>query len=180
MKMQKQTPIPQALERKYPEPVVLITTADGRGRTNIMSVGWYSIVSSEPWMFLVAIDSGAFTYDLIRKTREFNVAFPDETMAGAVLLAGTVHGHQRDKLQETGLRTQPAIQIKPPLIMDAVANFECRLVKILKPGDCPLLIGEIVAAHVRRKAGAHRLYTIAPNYRLEGVRPHRPGKVARG
>jgi len=171
MKMQKQTPIEKALECKYPESVVLITTADGRGRTNIMSVGWYTIVSSEPWMFLVGIDSGAFTYDLIRKTREFNVAFPDETMAAAVLLAGTVHGHQRNKLEETGLRTQPAIKIKAPLIAKAVANFECRLVKTLKPGDCPLFIGEIVAAHVRGTSGARRLYTVAKGYRLDGVRP---------
>lgn len=169
--MQKNVAIKKALAKKYPESVILITTADGRGRTNIMSVGWYTIVSSDPWMILVGIDTAAYTYTLIRKTRAFNVAFPDETMARAVLHAGTVHGYQRNKLKETGLITQPALKIDAPLIAEAVANFECRLVKILQPGDCPLFIGQIVAAHIRRKPGARRLYTVAQGYRLRGVRP---------
>jgi flavin reductase (DIM6/NTAB) family NADH-FMN oxidoreductase RutF len=28
-----------------------------------------------------------------------------------------------------------------------VANSECRLVQIIKPGDCPLVIGKVEAAH---------------------------------
>ncbi len=170
--MQKTTSIEAALNRKYPEPVVLVTSGDIRTRANVMAVGWYTLVSSEPWMFLIGVDTGAFTHDLIRKYREFTVAFPSESMSRSVHFAGTVHGHRRDKIREAQLAIQPATQIRAPLIADAVANFECRLVRTLHPGDCPLFMGEIVAAHVARQSTRHRLYTVAPGYRLQGVRPH--------
>lgn len=169
--MQKRVPIEKALERKYPEPVVLVTSCDRAGRPNVMAVGWVTIVSSGPWMFLLGIDREALTYANLRRTREFVVAFPHEGMARAVLHAGTVHGHGRDKISEAGLRTQKAARVRPPLLTDAVANFECKLVRVLTPGDCPLLIGRVVAAHVNTNPKLRRLMTVGPRYRLAGVRP---------
>lgn len=169
--MQKRTQIEKAFARKYPEPVVLVTTRDRAGRPNVMAVGWTATVSSGPWMFLLGIDSEALTLANIRKTRQFVVAFPHEGMAKAVLHAGSVHGHGRDKLAEAGLKTQKAAIVKAPLIADAVANFECKLVEITQPGDCPLVVGKVVAAHVNTDETVKRLYTVAPGYKMTGVRP---------
>ena len=99
------------------------------------------------------------------------VAFPNEKMAKATLIAGTRHGHKRDKIIESGLATQKASKVKAPLISDAVANFECTLVAIYKPGDCPLIVGKIVAAHENGQKNVKRLVTAGPGYKLTGVRP---------
>ncbi|MBN1267992.1 MAG: flavin reductase family protein [Kiritimatiellae bacterium] len=171
--MQKRTTVEQAFKRKYPEPVVLVTSRDKAGRPNVMAVGWTAIVSSGPWMFLLGIDSEALTFPNIRKTREFVIAYPHERMGKAVLHAGSVHGHGRDKLAEAKLKAQKASKVKAPLVADAVANFECKLVRIVTPGDCPLVIGEVVAAHVNTNSKLRRLCTVGPDYQLGGVREAR-------
>lgn len=169
--MQKKANISKALKRKYPEQVVLVTTRKPDGGANVMAVGWVAIASSEPTMFMLGIDDSAYTYALIRKTKEFVVAFPSETMAKAVVYVGTRHGHKCDKIIGSGLVTQSADKVKAPLIANAVANFECNLVAIHQPGDCPLVIGKVVAAHENANAGIKRLYTVAAGYKMAGVRP---------
>jgi flavin reductase (DIM6/NTAB) family NADH-FMN oxidoreductase RutF len=168
--VQKKSKIEKALQRKYPEQVVLVTTRGLQGEPNVMAVGWVTIASSDPWMFVLGIDSGAYTFELIKKTKEFVVAFPHEGMGPQVLYVGTHHGRGCNKLSEAGIPTQKASKVRAPLIADAVSNFECRLVKIVQPGNCPLVVGEIVAAHVNEYKCLRRLYTVAPNHVLAGVR----------
>lgn len=169
--MQKKTSVSKALLRKYPEQVVLVTAARPEGGANIMAVGWIAIASSTPPMFVLGIDDQAYTYELIKNMKEFVVAFPSEQMGKAVLYAGSKHGNNCDKLAESGLGVQPASKIKAPLISGAVANFECKLVDIYRPGDCPLITGEVVAAHENAKSDIMRLYTVGSGHKLGGVRP---------
>jgi len=136
-----------------------------------MAVGWVAIASGKPAMFVLGIDDGAYTYELIRKTKEFVVAFPDERMAKEVVYVGTRHGRKCDKIIGSGLFVQSADKVKAPLIANAVANFECELVAIHRPGDCPLIIGKVVAAHENVNAGVRRLYTVAAGHKMAGVRP---------
>lgn len=159
-----------ALERKYPEQVVLVTSRSRNGHANVMAVGWIALASDDPLMFMLGIDAGAYTYPVICQTKEFVVAFPHEKMAAATRYVGSHHGRWIDKFALTGLATQRAKTVRAPLIAEAVANFECRLVKIIRPGNCPLLIGRVVAAHVNRRPALKRLYTVGPGHRLAGVR----------
>ncbi len=176
--MQRQETIAAALPRKYPEQVVLVVTRGGDGRGNIMAVGWTGIASGDPLMFMLGIDEGAYTYELIRATRTFVVAFPSDQMGAAVLHAGAVHGRNRDKLAETGLATAPALRVAAPLLSDAVANFECELADIFQPGDCPLIFGRVLVAHVNTDPALQRLYTVGPGHAMAGVRVAGPIKTS--
>lgn len=169
--MQKKVNIQKALKRKYPEQIVLVTTRKPEGGANVMAVGWVAIASEEPLMFVLGIDGGAYTHELIKKTKEFVVAFPNEKMAKEVLFAGTRHGQNCDKIAGSGLRIQKADKVKAPLIADAVANFECKLVAIYQPGDCPLIIGKAVSARENIESDLKRLYTIGAGYKMSGIRP---------
>jgi flavin reductase (DIM6/NTAB) family NADH-FMN oxidoreductase RutF len=169
--MQKHVKFSEAITRKYPEQVVLVTTRSRQGQANVMAVGWVTIASGEPPMFVLGIDDGAYTFELIRQTQEFVVAFPSEQMASQTLFAGTHSGRDKDKFAEAGLSVQDGTAVKAPLIRDAVANFECMLLQVVKPGDCPLVIGQVVAAHVNEDETVRRLYTLAKGYVLGGVRP---------
>lgn len=172
--MQVKSDIPAAIARKYPEQVVLVTTRGPEGHANAMAAGWVTVVSGEPLMFALGIDEEAYTYELVRQTRQFVVALPHAGMAGPALHVGSHHGRGRDKLAESGLRTQTAALVQAPLLADAVANFECELVTIVKPGDCPVVIGQVVAAHVNEDASLKRLYTLAPQHVMGGVEAVRP------
>lgn len=168
--MQKITILKKASARKYPEQVVLVTTKSRKGKTNAMAVGWVAIASGDPMMFVLGIDDGAFTYELIRQTKEFVVAYPGEKMAKQVLYVGENHGHDRDKIKECGMKTQKAVKVGAPLVADAVANFECKLVDIFQPGDCPLVVGKVVTAHENRNPAMKRLCTVGAGHKMGSVR----------
>ena len=69
--MQQPEEIQNAILRKYPEQVVLVTTRAPEGRLNVMAVGWTAIASGDPLMFMLAIDNASLTYGLIQATRSF-------------------------------------------------------------------------------------------------------------
>ena len=99
------------------------------------------------------------------------VAFvPAQAMGRPVLHAGSCHGRGRDKIAEAGLAVQEGVKVRAPLIAEAVANFECELADIFQPGDCPLVVGKVVAAHAHKDPDLKRLYSVARGYKLAGVR----------
>ena len=164
--MQKECSIEKAWSRKYPEQVVLVLTKNASGRVNAMAVGWVALVSDEPPMFLVGIDDGAYTLELIRENKEFVIAYPSQNMAKETLYFGTVHGHEEDKLTRSGLNLTDGKVVSVPLLADAVANFECRLVTEYRPGNCPLVVGEVIAAHENGDENVLRLVNWAKGYDL--------------
>ena len=165
--MQKLASIEQVWQRKYPEQVVLALTVNEQNQVNIMTIGWVAVVSDEPPMYMLGIDDNAYTLELIRQNKEFVIAFPAKTMAGAALFCGTVHGHKIDKGRECGLNFAPGSKINVPILADAVANLECRLVTEYRPGNCPLIIGEVVAGHVNCDENVQRLINAGPGYLLQ-------------
>jgi len=165
--MQKEVSVNQAWQRKYPEQVVLVITKSSDGRINLMAVGWVCIVSDDPAMFLIGVDDPAFTLELIRQNKEFVIAYPDKDMAEATLYCGTVHGHNIDKGSASKLRFTAGKNIDVPLLADAVANFECELVTEYRPGNCPLIVGKVVASHVNCDDSVTRLVNTAPGYKLQ-------------
>lgn len=164
--MQKSASITEAWSRKYPEQVVLAVTKSAEGKINLMAIGWVCLVSDDPPMFLVGIDDPAYTLELIRKHGEFVIAYPSQSMAKETLYAGTVHGHNEDKGKNSGLEFVPGIKTSVPILADAVANFECRFVAEYRPGNCPLIVGEVVASHVNTDPEITRLVNWGPGYQL--------------
>jgi flavin reductase (DIM6/NTAB) family NADH-FMN oxidoreductase RutF len=164
--MQNECDVLKAWERKYPEQVVLVITKNKAGRINAMAVGWISIVSDEPAMFQVGIDDNAYTLELIRETKEFTIAYPSKEMAKEVLYFGTTHGHNEDKAKNSKLAFIPAKKIDGALLEDAVANFECKLVTEYRPGNCPLVVGQVVASYVNSNENLLRLVNMGPGYQL--------------
>ncbi len=164
--MQKISTIEEAWARKYPEQVVLAITRNRDGRVNLMAIGWVCIASDEPPMFIIGIDDNAYTLELLRESREFVIAYPAGNMAQETIYVGTTHGHNEDKALKSGLKFAPATMVEVPLLADAVANFECRLVEEYRPGNCPLIVGEVVACHVNSDESITRLVNFGQGYKL--------------
>ena len=89
-------------------------------------------------------------------------------MAKETLYVGTTHGHNEDKATKSGLKFTPAEKVNVPLLADAVANFECRFVTEYRPGNCPLVVGEVVASHVNTAKEIKRLVNLGKGYQLGG------------
>ena len=144
----KQVSFSEAIKKKYPEWVVLISTMDDRGRANVMPAGWAMIVSGEPFMFAVAVGHGRYTHNCIRSGREFVIGFPGPGMEEVIKYCGSRSGKDVDKFRETGLEALPATRVKPPLMGGCIVNLECVLEGELETRDHTTFAGRVVAAHV--------------------------------
>ena len=165
--MQKKSTAANVWKRKYPEQVVLAITRSEDDRTNVMAIGWVAIVSDDPVMYMLGIDDNAYTLELIRKNKEFVIAFPAKSMAHETLYFGTTHGHDIDKGKISKLEFIPGEKVSVPLLADAVANIECKLVTEYRPGNCPLVIGEAVAWHENTDENIKRLVNAGSGYDLQ-------------
>lgn len=139
--------IPMAMRRHSIEPTVFVVSGNGVDELNVMAAGWNVKCSYVPPMLAVALSENCYTQELVRKTGEFVIAVPSPELYEQLEYVGSVSGFDTKKFQHTDLKTQPATEIKVPLLVDARVNFECRLETAVRTGDHYLCIGRIVAAY---------------------------------
>jgi len=167
--MQVEAIIDDAIEKKYPEPIVIVLAKEKNGKVNPITLRCCMFTSFMPPRVVISMGKNWHSLEVILKAKEFVLSFPSELQAESALLFGTKSGKYMDKLAASGIRTLPAKRINCLLIEDAVANFECRLSGKLRTGDHVILVGEIIAAHVNPEAPG-RLFTIDEDFNLSGVR----------
>ena len=123
-----------------------LITSNGPHGQNIMSAQWTYMVSYEPGMIAVCIGEGA-TLENIKKTKEFGVSLVSEGQNIISSLAGNFSGKEIDKitaLKKLGFKFTKAQKINAWLVAGSAIQFECKLVKALRPGDHTIFIGEVV------------------------------------
>jgi flavin reductase (DIM6/NTAB) family NADH-FMN oxidoreductase RutF len=131
--------------RLFPYGLYAVTANDGELASG-MTANWLTQVSFEPPQVAVAVESDARTLELIRAAGHFAVnvlATGQRELAG---LLGRRSKNVPDKLQQTEYR---AGETGAPILADALGAVECRVVAELPVGDHTLVVGEIVAAHLR-------------------------------
>lgn len=147
----------EAMSRKYPEWVVLVSTKDKEGKPNVMPAGWAMIVSGNPPMFAVAIGHGRYTHEIVEDQKEFVIAFPAPGMEQIISYCGSHSGRDVDKFVETDLEAIKADELGAPLIAGCPINLECMLKGELETGDHTVFAGEVVASHIEEDVSEHLL-----------------------
>ncbi|MDH4101121.1 MAG: flavin reductase family protein [Nitrospirota bacterium] len=132
----------------HPRAAFFITTADSDGKPNVMTCTWATPVSEEPPMLIVCIEKQHHTAELIRRSGEFGISIPSDTMVEQLVLCGTLSGHKDDKFAKAGLKQLPARYIKAPLIDDCIGWLECRVTDTVEAGECYAFVGKILSAAV--------------------------------
>lgn len=145
--------IDEATRLKYPEQIVLVTSVGSNGVPNIITIGWTMYCSGSPPMVAIAVGKTRHSHALISETRQFVYAFPGADLEKEMLLCGTRSGRDMDKFKETGLTAVPASKVKPPLIGECLANFECEVEQAIDTGSHTIFVGRIVAAWTSERAG---------------------------
>jgi flavin reductase (DIM6/NTAB) family NADH-FMN oxidoreductase RutF len=145
----KKQPFPVGQVRRYlePGPVVLVTSRKGE-RSNIMTMGWHSILEFSPSLVGCVIASGNHSYGMIRASGECVLNLPTADMVDIVAKIGNVSGADIDKFAAFGLTQAPASTVDAPLIAECHASFECRLHDDTLVDKYGYFIFEVVAAHV--------------------------------
>ncbi len=136
-----------ALSKVYrliePGPVLLMTTAR-KGRANVMTMSWHTMLDFEPPLIACVIGEGDYSFAALKATRQCVLAIPAAQMASKVVKIGNCHGDQMDKFKTFGLTPLPAATVAAPLIGECFANLECRVVDSVRRYD--LFVLEVVKA----------------------------------
>jgi flavin reductase (DIM6/NTAB) family NADH-FMN oxidoreductase RutF len=137
----------------YPKLAVIIT-AGSPGRENAMAAAWHTSVSSNPPLYGIAVTSKRLTYALIIESGEFAINFLPLERADLVAAVGGVTGRDVDKFERFGIVKEKALKIAAPVLRDAHACYECKLVSHEPCGDHEWMVGEVVATHWSEEAFA--------------------------
>lgn len=143
--------LPASLVRRYlePGPIVLVSSA-WRDETNIMTVGWHTVMEFTPSLVGCVIAESSYSFDLIRRAKECVINLPTTALTDQVVGIGNCSGASVDKFAEFGLTAEPARRVRAPLIRECHANFECRLKDGALINRYNFFIFEVVKARVAR------------------------------
>lgn len=140
----EELPLGKAFTLIEPGPVILVTTHDGH-KDNVMTISWTMVLDFSA-KFAITTGPWNHSYAALTKTKECVVAIPTVDLLDTVVGVGTCSGTDTDKFETFGLTRGPALQVRAPLILDCLANIECRVVDIVESHDIVVLQG--VAAHI--------------------------------
>ncbi|MFH1485312.1 MAG: flavin reductase family protein [Chloroflexota bacterium] len=135
----------------YPS-VASIVTCHARGKDNGMAAAWNFPLSHTPPIFGVCVSAKRFSYELILEAGEFAVNFLPYSSIELIERMGANSGRDVDKFARFSVAVEKAVKIGAPLLKDAYAAYECRLLEHRLYGDHELVIGEVVAAHYDSEA----------------------------
>ncbi|MGC4115639.1 MAG: flavin reductase family protein [Myxococcales bacterium] len=130
-----------------PGPIVLVSSAL-RGRRNVMTLGWQTVMEFTPSLVGCVISRANFSHELIRKSRECVLNVPTVELATKVVGIGNCSGREVDKFATFELTAVPAARVKAPLIAECHSSFECRLVDTRLVHSYDFFVFECVQAHV--------------------------------
>ncbi|MDE2118593.1 MAG: flavin reductase family protein [Betaproteobacteria bacterium] len=146
--MKKKTyPLSQVYRLLEPGPVVLVTTAH-KGKANIMTQSWHTMMEFEPPLVGCVISGRNYSFDALLKTKECVLSIPSVEMAKQVVGIGNCSGEKVDKFRKFKLTPLPASQVMPPLIAECYANLECRVADTRMVNKYNFFVLEVVKAWI--------------------------------
>lgn len=144
----KKKDFPVSRVRRYlePGPIVLVSSK-WKGRANIMTMGWHTVMEFTPSLVGCVISSGNHSFKMIRDSGECVINLPATTLTDTVVKIGNTSGAEIDKFKEFGLTPEEGELVEAPLIRECHANFECRLYDDALVEKYDFFIFEVVKAH---------------------------------
>jgi flavin reductase (DIM6/NTAB) family NADH-FMN oxidoreductase RutF len=130
-----------------PNPVGLVTVAEGESGSNIVTIAWVGMACSDPVTVTIAVRPSRHSHELLLEEGEFVLNIPGEELLDAVDVCGKVSGGDSDKWELTGLTPEPALEVRAPLIAECPYSLECRVIEMLELGAHDLFVARVLAAH---------------------------------
>jgi len=146
---QRKRDFPVSDVRRYlePGPVVLVSSRHGQ-QTDIMTMGWHTVLEFTPSLVGCLISSGNHSLQLVRASGACVINVPSTALTDIVVGIGNTSGAEIDKFEHFGLTPDKALKVKAPLIRECFASFECRLHDDALVDKYNFFIFEVVKAHV--------------------------------
>ena len=145
--MKKALPLARAYQLLEPGPVVLVTTSR-RGRPNIMTLSWLTMMDFEPPLVGCVLSNRNFSFAALKATKECAINIPTARLAKQVVGCGNTSGRKVDKFKAFRLTPMPASKITAPLVAECFANLECRVVDASMASKYNFFVLEVLKAWI--------------------------------
>lgn len=124
---------------------VYVVTVKTEDKVNGMTAAWVSQVSFKPLLVMVSIAPARFTHGLVKRSGYFAINALSDDQKDVAKHFGFKSGRKVDKLRDI-----PYSDAKngSPVLSDALAFVECKLVDTFEAGDHTLFVGEVVDARL--------------------------------
>lgn len=133
----------------YPLPAVMVSTADQKGESNIITVAWTGTICSDPAMLYISVRPERYSYHMIRESGEFVVNLTTEELLRATDYCGVRSGRQVDKWNEMKLTRGKADTLThAPIIRESPVNIECQVKEVMELGSHHMFIANVSAVQV--------------------------------
>lgn len=140
-----------ALSKVYtliePGPVIMVTTAL-KGRPNIMTLSWHTMIDFVPPLVGCVISDRNFSFGILKITKECVINIPTVKLAKKAVACGNVSGREVDKFKAFHLTPVKASHVKVPMIGECYANLECKVFDARMADRYNLFILEVVHAWI--------------------------------
>jgi flavin reductase (DIM6/NTAB) family NADH-FMN oxidoreductase RutF len=142
-----------------PRPIALASTVNEQGQVNLSPFSFFNVFSIEP-AILVFSPSRRLRDGSIKHTLENILEVPEVVintvsfeMVQQVSLASCEYARGVDEFVKSGLTKVSAQQVRPPLVAESPASFECRVLEVKTLGNGggagQLVIAEVLCIHVK-------------------------------
>lgn len=125
--MKKSFPLSRVYNLLEPGPVVMVTTSC-KGKANIMTMSWYTMLEFEPPMLGCVISNQNYTFNILKAAKECVINISTRELAKKVVSCGNTSGRSVDKFTTFHLTPAAATYVKAPLIAECYANLECKVI----------------------------------------------------
>lgn len=133
----------------YPLPAVMVSTADKKGNSNILTVAWTGTVCTNPPMAYISVRPERYSYHMIKESGEFVINLTTKKLIRATDYCGVRSGRDVDKWKECRLTKSSAKSLKyAPVIEEAPVNIECKIKSIQELGSHHMFLAEVTAVQV--------------------------------
>ena len=129
----------------FPQHIALLSTGE-----NFMPMGYWTVISKDPFRFLICMQLGNYSLELIRRNKEAALHFFPWKHRQKVVKAGHISGRDVNKAAELGFELEPAQELVHTKLVggydsayETVVNQEIRGLS----GEFAIFVLDVVATY---------------------------------
>lgn len=158
-----------------PRPIAWVVSQDRAGTVNVAPYSFFNAFSDDP--VVVGIGCGPRpegvakdTLANIRATGQFVVNLVPFEHVERMNVTAVEFGPEVDELAEAGLTPLPSSRVAPPRIAESPVALECETFQLVPAGRHTIVLGRVLAVHVRDDCvlDAAKCYVDTPRLGLVG------------
>jgi flavin reductase (DIM6/NTAB) family NADH-FMN oxidoreductase RutF len=133
----------------FPQNILLLTCGE-----NMIPMGYWTVISKDPFRFLICMQVGNHTLTLLKKHKEAALHFMPWEARERVVQAGHLSGRDGDKVARTGFSLIQAEKLQhTKLVEGADAVFETVVAQEIMrlSREFALFVLDVVAVHIHNK-----------------------------